>query len=234
MINNVSTLQKRIYALSLIIWLGMFQNPVLAQSQAESKYGSWFVFINQHRFNEKFTTLTDIQHRSWEYAQNFNQLLLRSTLNYRLNSEFQLGLGYGYIATDSSFENTPDEMNSSEHRIHEQLLFRKKFNKGVWINRYRLEQRFLSNDGDGYDLAHRARYMARVNYSLSPKFFLSAFDELFLNLDRPVFGQNRLYFGAGYQATPMLNVQLGFMKNHFSSANYDRILLTLWYNSDSF
>jgi hypothetical protein len=217
----------------LMLLFVVAQGPVMAQSEPEQKIGSWFVFVNQHKFSSKLTTLTDIQHRSWEYGQNFNQLLLRSTLNYRLAPEFQMGLGYAYIATDPSFENLPDQENLSEHRIHEQLLFRRSFDRGVWINRYRLEQRFLSNQDEGYDLAHRARYMTRINYFVSKKVFLSVFDEVFLNLERPVFGQNRLYFGAGYQVTPALNLQFGFMKNHFSSANYDRLVLTLWYNTSS-
>lgn len=228
--NRSNILNFRIKCFLVLLFISS-QQQLIAQSEPEQKTGSWFVFVNQHKFNSKFTALTDIQHRSWEYGQNFNQLLLRSTLNYRLSPEFQMGLGYAYIATDSSFETLLDEENLSEHRIHEQLLFRRSFDRGVWINRYRLEQRFLSNQDQGYDLAHRARYMTRINYFVSKKVFLSVFDEVFLNLERPVFGQNRLYFGAGYQVTPALNLQFGFMKNHFSSANYDRLLLTLWYNT---
>lgn len=205
----------------------------LAQSESEEAQGSWFVFINQHRFNSKLTAFTDVQHRSWELAQNFNQLLLRSTLYYKLNSEFQLGLGYGFIMTDSSYETLDQEKNFNEHRIHQDVLFTRSFSHGKWINRYRLEQRYVDNLGQGYDLSHRVRYMSRLNYNLTTKLSLSIFDEVFLNMARPVFSQNRLYFGMGYQATPKLNIQLGYMKNHFTPANYNRILLTLWYNTSS-
>jgi len=75
--------------------------------------------------------------------------------------------------------------------------------------------------------------MSRINYNLTSEFSLSVFDEVFLNLQRPVFSQNRLYFGMGYQATPLLNVQLGYMKNHFSNANFNRVVVTLWYNTSS-
>ena len=210
-----------------------FNNTGFAQSEAEQAQGSWLVFMNKHRFNTKLTALTDIQHRSWEFAQNFNQLLLRSTLYYPLNSEFGLGLGYGYIATDSSFETLEDEKNSSEHRLHGDLIFTRGFSHGAWINRYRFEQRYLSNDADGYDSSQRVRYMSRINYNLTSKFSLSVFDEVFLNLQRPVFSQNRLYFGMGYQASTLLNIQLGFMKNHFSNANFNRVMVTLWYNTSS-
>ena len=217
----------------LLLLLLTFNYTGFAQSEAEQAQGSWFVFMNQHRFNTKLSALTDIQHRSWEFAQNFNQLLLRSTLYYPLNSEFKLGLGYGYIATDSSFETLEGEKNSSEHRLHGDLLFTRGFSHGAWINRYRFEQRYLSNDADGFDLSQRVRYMSRINYNLTSKFSLSVFDEVFLNLQRPVFSQNRLYFGMGYQATPLLNVQLGYMKNHFSNANFNRVVVTLWYNTSS-
>ena len=219
-------------ALLLLLLLNTYHNG-LAQSEAERAQGSWFVFMNQHKFNTKLTALTDIQHRSWEFAQNFNQLLLRSTLYHPLGSEFKLGLGYAFISTDPSFEELEDENNLKEHRIHADVLFTRKFSQGSWINRYRFEHRYLSNDVDGFDLVHRARYMSRINYQLTSRFSLSVFDEVFLNLNRPVFGQNRLYFGMGYQATPLLNVQLGYMKNHFSNANFDRIVFTLWYNTSS-
>ncbi len=219
-------------ALLLLLLLNTYHNG-LAQSEAERAQGSWFVFMNQHKFNTKLTALTDIQHRSWEFAQNFNQLLLRTTLYHSLGSEFKLGLGYAFISTDPSFEELEDENNLREHRIHADVLFTRKFSQGSWFNRYRFEHRYLSNDVDGFNLVHRARYMSRINYQLTSRFSLSVFDEVFLNLNRPVFGQNRLYFGMGYQATPLLNVQLGYMKNHFSNANFDRIVFTLWYNTSS-
>jgi len=217
----------------LLVLLLNFNLTGLAQAKSEEAHGSWFVLMNQHRFNSKLTAITDVQHRSWEFAHNFNQLLLRSTLYYPLDSEFNLGLGYGYIATDATFETLANEKNSSEHRIHGDLMFTRKFSHGAWINRYRFEQRYLSNDSQGFDLAQRVRYMSRINYQLTSKFTVSAFDEVFLNLERPVFSQNRLYFGLGYQTSPKLNVQLGYMKNHFSNANFNRIVLTLWYNTSS-
>lgn len=217
----------------LLVLLLSFNLTGLAQAKSEEVQGSWFVLMNQHRFNSKLTALTDVQLRSWEFAHNFNQLLLRSTLYYPIDSEFKLGLGYGYIATDATFETLQNEKNSSEHRIHGDLIFTRKFSHGAWINRYRFEQRYLSNDSQGLDLAQRVRYMSRINYQLTSKFTVSAFDEVFLNLERPVFSQNRLYFGLGYQTNPKLNVQLGFMKNHFSNANFNRMVLTLWYNTSS-
>lgn len=221
-----------IRGLLILLLMSFFQNGQ-AQTESEEVQGSWFVFVNQHRFNTKLSALTDVQHRSWELAQNFSQLLMRSTLYYKLNSEFQLGLGYGFIITDPSFEKVTGEKTFNEHRIHEDLLFNRSFSNGNWFNRYRLEQRYLPNENNGYDLSQRVRYMSRINYQLTSKFSISAFDEVFLNLERPVFSQNRLYLGMGYQATPMLNVQLGYMKNHFSNANYNRVVLTLWYNTSS-
>lgn len=228
----MNNIKISIRGLLILLLLSFFQSS-RAQTESEEVQGSWFVFVNQHRFNRKLSALTDVQHRSWELAQNFNQLLMRSTLYYKLNSEFQLGLGYGFIITDPSFEKVAGEKTFNEHRIHEDLLFNRSFSNGNWLNRYRLEQRYLPNENNGYDLSQRVRYMSRINYQLTSKFSISAFDEVFLNLERPVFSQNRLYFGLGYQTTPALNVQLGYMKNHFSNANFNRIVLTLWYNTSS-
>ena len=130
----MNDLKSGIKCLLLLVIFNIFQGTQ-AQSESEQVNGSWFVFVNQHRFNSKLSALTDIQHRSWEFAQNFNQLLLRSTLYYKLDSEFQLGLGYGFIASDNTFETLEDEKKTSEHRIHEDLMFNRNFSHGVWINK---------------------------------------------------------------------------------------------------
>lgn len=228
----MNNLKQGIKGLILLLLLNTYHNGV-AQSESERAQGTWLVFMNQHRFNTELSALTDVQIRTWEMGHNLNQLLLRSTLYYPIAPEFKLGLGYGYILTDPSFETVEDDNYFHEHRIHGDILFTRNFSHGAWINRYRFEQRYLSNEGNGFDLSQRVRYMSRINYQLTSKFSLSVFDEVFLNLDRPVFGQNRLYFGMGYQATPLLNVQLGYMKNHFSNANFNRIVITLWYNTSS-
>jgi len=207
--------------------------PMMGQSKAEKDLGSWFLFFNQHQFSEHWNTLTEVQHRSYAFGTRFNQLLMRTTLNYKFSNAVSVGAGYGLIPTDNTYEIIEDESLTYEHRIHQQLIMRQKFSGLTWIHRYRLEQRFLEDGQGGHQLSHRARYMGRVNFKLNAQWSISVFDEVFLNLQKPTFSQNRLYFGMSYQTTPKLNVQLGFLKNHFNAVRYNRLLVTLWYNTSS-
>ena len=219
---------------TIIIFLGLSTlAPVYGQTKAEKDLGSWFLFFNQHQLSDPWSVLSEVQHRSYSFGTNFNQLLLRSTLNYKVSDAVSFGAGYGLIPTDSSYEAIEDESLAYEHRIHQQLIMRQKFAGLTWIHRYRLEQRFLEDAQGDYQLAHRARYMARIDFNLNKEWTLSVFDEVFLNLQKPTFSQNRLYLGMGYQATPQLNVQVGFLKNHFNTVHYNRFLITLWYNTSS-
>ena len=99
-------------------------------------------------------------------------------------------------------------------------------------HRYRLEHRFLKSPSGASDTQHRMRYLLRLTYPLSEKWFVSAYDELFVNLQEPIFGQNRLYGAIGYKFTPKLTAQVGYMKNHFTGINYDRFQLGFWWEID--
>jgi len=67
---------------------------------------------------------------------------------------------------------------------------------------------------------------------LTDTFFLNFYDEIFLNLQDSVFGQNRLYAAIGMHITSNSSIQFGYLKNHFPSANFDRIQVGVFFNPD--
>ena len=82
---------------------------MMGQSKAEKDLGSWFLFFNQHQFSEHWNTLTEVQHRSYAFGTRFNQLLMRTTLNYKFSNAVSVGAGYGLIPTDNTYEIIEDE-----------------------------------------------------------------------------------------------------------------------------
>ncbi len=202
-----------------------------AQQNGENKLGSWHMYFGTNTLSEKLSIHTEAQLRYYEQAKNFNQLLLRTGLNYHINSDAIATAGYAYISTDGTFEEFPNEINAIEHRIFEQFILKNKVGRFKFEHRYRLEQRFL-DFGDRTDAQHRARYRLQVTLPLSEIFFLNFYDEIFLNLQDEVFGQNRLYGALGANITGNLSVQAGYLKNHFSSANFDRLQIGIFYNPD--
>ena len=206
-------------------------NVLIAQETGEDDLGFWAMYFGTNRVSEKLSIHTEAQFRFYEVASNFNQMLLRTGLNYHISDKAMTTLGYGYIETDTAFIEFDGEQNSTENRIYQQFVLRNSVGKFKFSHRYRLEQRFLSSPS-GSETQHRARYFLRVTYPVSEKWFLTAYDEIFVNLQEPLFGQNRLYGAVGYKANENVSVQAGFLKNHFTGRNFDRLQIGIFWNTD--
>jgi len=215
----------------LLLFLLFFTISNFAQEIGDDQLGSWFMYFGANKVSEKVSIHTEAQFRYFGTGQNFNQLLLRTGVNYHINSDAIATLGYGYISTDGTFEEIPEEVNIKEHRIFEQFILKNTVGKFKFEHRYRLEQRFI-NSADRNDTQHRARYRLQITLPLSAVFFLNFYDEIFLNLQDDVFGQNRLYGAIGAHVFKNTSVQVGYLKNHFPSANFDRLQIGVFYNPD--
>lgn len=218
---------KKVLSLCVLL-VSMVSN---AQQPGEDKWGAWYMYFGTNKVSEKFSIHTEAQARYYETASNFNQLLLRTGLNYHIDPTAIATIGYGYIDTDNSFGEVPGEINSIEHRIFEQFILKNKVWEFLFEHRYRLEQRFL-DFGDATDTQHRARYRLQMTLPLTDTFFLNFYDELFINLQDDLFGQNRLYAAIGVNVTENSSVQLGYMRNQFPNAVYDRLQVAVFYNPD--
>lgn len=201
----------------------------LAQETGENQWGAWYMYFGTNRLSERFSIHSEAQLRLYETTNNFNQLLLRTGLNYHIKPSAIATLGYGYIATDGTFDEPPGSPDSREHRIFEQFILTNSVWKIAIEHRYRLEQRFLD---PGSDTQHRARYRLQLTLPLSSVFFLNFYDEVFLNLQDEVFGQNRAYAALGLRLSPIATLQLGYLKNHFPGAAFDRLQLGFFFNPD--
>tara|TARA_R110001632_G_scaffold33772_7_gene86561 strand:- start:2421 stop:3110 length:690 start_codon:yes stop_codon:yes gene_type:complete len=203
-----------------------------AQETGEDELGAWYMLFTTNTISEKLSIHAEVQYRNYEIASNFNQLLLRTGLNYNISDEAMATFGYGYISTDGSFEEPAGEENTTEHRIYQQFVLKNKVGKLAFSHRYRLEERFINSPLSGNDTQFRFRYFLRLTYPLSDTWFLTAYDEVFINLQSPTFGQNRLYGALGYNVNSNLAIQAGYLKNHFSSTAYDRFQLGIFLKTD--
>ncbi|MFD2098225.1 DUF2490 domain-containing protein [Flagellimonas iocasae] len=222
---------KNLRSVSTILVALMTIIAVNGQEPGEDKMGAWYMYFGTNKIAERFSIHTEAQFRFYETTSNFNQLLLRTGLNYHINPNAIATGGYGFISTDGTFEEFPNETNSKEHRIFEQFILKNKVWEFLFEHRYRLEQRFL-DFGDVTDTQHRARYRIQITLPLSDTFFLNFYDELFINLQDDLFGQNRLYGAVGIHISGNSSVQLGYLRNQFSNAVYDRLQLGFFYNPD--
>jgi len=219
---------KRILLFAVI--LGFAVN---GQAQTgEDEWGAWYMYFGTNRVSDDLSIHSEAQFRFYETASNFNQLLLRTGLNYHISEKAIATLGYGFISTDPTFLDTPGEKNSKENRIFQQFILLNTSGKFKFEHRYRLEQRFINTVVGNNITEHRARYRLQVTYPINERWFLNAYDEVFINLQEPIFGQNRLYGAVGYKACNNLSIQLGYLKNHFTGINFDRLQLGVFFNTD--
>ncbi len=219
-------MKKTLSLLALFFTISTF-----AQQIGDDKLGSWHMYFGTNTISEKVSLHTEAQMRYYENGKNFNQLLLRTGINYHINPNAIATFGYGFIETDVTFEELGDLANLTEHRIFEQFILKNTVGQFKFEHRYRLEQRIISFP-DRNETQNRARYRLQVTLPLTDIFFLNFYDEIFLNLQDNVYGQNRLYGALGLNVTENLSVQIGYLKNHFPTANFDRLQIGVFYNPD--
>ena len=81
------------------------------------------------------------------------------------------------------------------------------------------------------DFKMRFRYFLAVKIPLIKvedgftKFYLSAYNEVFLNTESAVFDRNRVYAGLGYQLSKRIRMEAGYMNQLFETSSRDQFNL---------
>ena len=194
----------------LLGFIGVIQIAAIGQS---NNVGTWFVYFGNQKINDKWNIQSDFQYRDYRFLGQRNQFLARAGLGYNLKPQnHNLLLGYAYIATDAYDEFDNNTSTKIEHRIYQQYLYKNKVGSNSLTHRFRLEERFFPNE-----FGLRARYFISVQKPLGSKTiakgntYLSAYNELFVDIKDPKFDRNRLYGGLGYGITESLRIETGYM-----------------------
>ena len=194
----------------LLGFMGVIQIAAIGQS---NNVGTWFVYFGNQKINDKWNIQSDFQYRDYRFLGQRNQFLARAGLGYNLKPQnHNLLLGYAYIATDAYDEFDNNTSTKIEHRIYQQYLYRNKIGLNALTHRFRLEERFFPNE-----FGLRARYFISLQKPLGSKTiakgntYLSAYNELFVDIKDPKFDRNRLYGGLGYGITESLRIETGYM-----------------------
>mgnify|MGYP000303418161 FL=1 len=205
----------------LILILGLI--PVIGFSQ-ESNLGNWFMYLGNKKLNSNWNIHNEVQYRNYNVVGNMEQLLLRTGIGFNLSpNNNNILLGYGFIRSEN-YVSTDQKVGNNEHRIFQQFITRQSFNRVSLQHRYRFEQRFLEND-----FKLRFRYFISVNVALSkPKiekntFYLSAYNEVFIQSKENLYDRNRVYAGLGYAINKDFRIELGYMNQLFNKGSRDQI-----------
>lgn len=214
--------------LALIIFVMSQSNVSFAQ---KSDIGNWFIYFGNQKINKKWNWHNEVQYRNYDFIGDINQLLLRTGIGYNLSeNNNNILLGYGFIQSHS-YINANDKVSKNEHRIFQQFITKQNIHNFFVQHRYRIEERFLTDD-----FKLRFRYFLSINKPLNKPalepnaVYLSAYNEIFLSDQSPVFDRNRLYGGIGYCINKYFRVETGFMSQIYENRNESQFQIILFNN----
>lgn len=177
--------------------------------------GTWHIVNAQFNFNKKWQAFAELQLRSQLFFDNFFYYETKAGIGYNINKNFSVLAGTGRYTTYSNDGNFQKPFANRELRVWQQLIMNNYVDRLKFEHRYRAEQRWLTNE-------YRNRFRYRLNAVLplnngkliKHTFYLTAFDEVFLNNKAPHFERNRLFGGAGYMFNPLLTLQAGYLHQY--------------------
>jgi hypothetical protein len=237
----------RCFTLSLVVFL--ITSPCVAQSvqrEVHHRDQLWLGYFNQTRLTNKFGCWLDVHYRQTDhFIDRPFQFLVRPAVTYFIKDNLRFNVGYTFV---NHFPAKGLNTSRPEHRAWQQVWWNQKYHGLTTLQWLRLEQRFnhkIANDvlEDGYNFNYRLRYNMAFFIPLRGKElvaktpFMAVMNEVFINFGSKIvyntFDQNRFFAGLGYQFTPHLNAQLGYMNvfqqeatgNKYMSSNVIRFFV---------
>ena len=198
----------------------------------KSETGNWLIYFGNQKINEKLNWQNEIQLRSYDFVSDTNQLILRTGLGYNFSeNNNNLLLGYGFINTQKYVPNSDKKISVNENRIYQQFITKQNFSRFFVQHRYRIEERFIEND---FQL--RFRYFLGINIPLNKKvleknaIYLSFYNEIFINSEKPIFDRNRLYSAIGFVIDKNFKLEAGFMAQTLENTNRNQFQIVIFNN----
>jgi hypothetical protein len=206
-------------------------SPTLASAQA-SDLGNWMIYFGNKKIDNKWNWHHEVQYRNYNAIGDLEQLLLRTGMGYNLTEDNNnLLLGWAYVLSENYIGSNDRKVEVREHRIYQQFITKQQFGRVGLQHRYRFEQRWIE---DNFRL--RLRYFISTNIALNSSkmtdgtFYLSAYNEVFLNTRATVFDRNRFYIGLGYRLNKMVRFEVGQMKQTLNNGVRNQLNLIAFVN----
>jgi hypothetical protein len=198
----------------------------------KTNVGNWFIYFGNQAINKKWNWYNEIQYRNYNFVGDLQQLILRTGIGYNLTqNNNNILLGYGFINAQKYVGDTETKVGTNEHRLYQQFITKQNFDRVFIQHRYRIEDRFLPSD-----FQMRFRYFLSFNIPLNNKkmvanaVYASAYNEIFLNAQKPIFDRNRLYGAIGYVFSKYLKAEVGFMAQTLETTNRNQFQIVVFNN----
>lgn len=223
---------------------------VSAQNERITDHNSiaWLQSFATVRLSKKIDWLSDVQWRRTEGLASPQQLLLRSGIQYRLNTQVSLAAGYAWIET-YPYGDYPIAANGTfpERRTHQQVVLKQSLESIAITQRIRTEQRWIgrinANDPDKIEdwvFSNRFRYQLRLQKQFRDSSKLPIYgaiaNEVFINAGKNVginiFDQNRLQVLLGVRLSSHISIETGYIKQTLQQGRRTPANKTVVQNND--
>lgn len=194
----------------IICFLYLLHSSVQAQKK---EFGNWLMYFGNQKINEKFNWHNELQYRNYNALGDVEQLLFRTGIGYNITpNNNNILIGYGFIHSENYVPNTANKLMVDEHRLFQQFITKQIYGRYNVLHRYRIEERFINAD-----FKIRCRYMVGFNIPVNKKvmeknaWYIAVYNEVFANIERPIFDRDRLYGAIGFCFNAFLKFELGVM-----------------------
>lgn len=196
----------------------------------DSNLGAWYLYFGNNKITKKLNFHNEFQYRNFDGIGDLEQLLIRTGIGYDLTeNNNNILLGYGFILSQPYVNGEKSE--NIEHRIFQQYITKQKLGRVNLQHRYRLEERFLQDD-----FRMRFRYYLGLNIPVTNKemlpktLYISAYNEILLHADSPVFDRNRVYGALGFVINKNMRIEAGYMNQIQENKNRGQIQVGFYNN----
>lgn len=189
--------------------------------------GSWLQVVGEGSL--KFIDPSLEKGRIWLEGQSrwnddwnhWYQGLFRAAVGYSLSDRATVWAGYTYLPTQNVGQPSVQQQD-----IWPGFRYVLPTDFGTFTYRFLFEANFLPrNNGD---VRFRPRQMFRFAHPLEaePRLSLIAWDEVFIRVNsthsggQSGFDQNRVFVGVGWNFTPNVRTELGYMNQYLDDANH--------------
>jgi uncharacterized protein DUF2490 len=174
------------------------------RSALNSKIDINFLATSKIRFGERTI-------KEETYLSQILEIYAQALLNYSLNKNWHIGIGYGFQRNNPFLDNW-----RNEHRFVQQAIYVMHLKHSMLYNRLRFEERVFSFPKSAHQFGARIRYQLGFATPLTSRIYWQINEEAYVipsSYRNAFFSENWIYSGIGFKAKYFGSFETGFGYN---------------------